>query len=226
MNTFSVPGDKVVVVPNAVDMELFDKASSDRSRWGLPENGVVAGFVGYIYKDTGLETVIKAMAILKKQGIASPNLLIAGGGPDLLRLQEMSEYLEVADKIVWTGELPQEDIPSVIASCDIMLAPFTRRIFEIKGSSALKIFEYLACDKPILASDGYDHKFIEEFGFGRLVEPEDDMEWSEALAEVNREKVSLNGRGIEYVQRDYTYEALAEKIVKLTLFEEMDKRKD
>ena len=217
VETYPVSRDKVVIVPNAVNTDLFCPNSPDRKRWGLPEKEVIAGYVGCISGDRGLETMLKAIAILRERKLPSPHLLIVGDGPDLPRLKKIAEKLNISGKIKFTKKVNHEDVPSAINSCDLMLIPFTRRLLELKGSSALKLFEYLACDKFVLASQCDDHQFIEKFYLGKLIEPENELQWADALAEASKNNPSLEGRGTHYISCGYSYDILADRIINLAL---------
>jgi glycosyltransferase involved in cell wall biosynthesis len=204
---------KLIVSPNRVNVQKIQPVAPDRARWGLPQDAFVFGFVGYVYEEQGLQTIIRALSQLRCQGEELPYLLIVGDGPSLAKWQRLATDLGVSSNTIFTGQVAHEEIPSAICSCDIMLAPFTKDCFETKGSSALKLYEYLACDKPILASCGPDHEFIAAEGVGWLVNPEDIDDWSKAIKNRMQEgAVSLDGRARRLAEDNYSMNSLAETI--------------
>ena len=204
---------KTMIVPNGVNVERFPVCPPDRARWGLAEEGLVLGFVGSVYVDQGLDTVIRALAGIQRETGAAPQLLVVGDGPCREPWAALARRLGLASRVVFAGQRPYEDIASAIAACDIMLAPFTRRSFAVTGSSALKLFEYLACDKPVLASRGADHQFLADAGVGWLVEPEDVQAWIAAIrARMEAPVAGLGGRGRRLVEQRYSYRAIAERV--------------
>ena len=222
-DSYPVPAQKVVIVPNAVDARRFEKISPARDRWRIPDAQTVVGFVGTVYQDQGLDTIVSALAILKQQEREAPHVFVVGGGSELETLQRQAKDLGVEDLITWTGQVAATDVPSAIHSCDAMLAPFPKRVFEITGSSAMKLYEYLACDKPILASRGDDHLFIERNSLGELVEPENDEAWADALNRVALNVPRLKtGQGQDYVRRNHSYPAVVDKLLEIMDMENIE----
>jgi glycosyltransferase involved in cell wall biosynthesis len=204
---------KTMIVPNGVNVERFPVCPPDRARWGLAEEGLVLGFVGSVYVDQGLDTVIHALAGIQRETGSAPQLLVVGDGPCRGPWAALARQLGVESRVVFAGQRPYDDIASAIAACDIMLAPFTRRSFAVTGSSALKLFEYFACDKPVLASRGEDHQFLADAGVGWLVEPEDVEAWISAIrARMDAPAYGLGGRGRRLVEQRYSYQAIAERV--------------
>ena len=216
--TYKIPEWKCVVVPNAVNTRNFRPFLSERGDWGLPQNCVVAGFVGYIYEDQGLETVLLALAALKERKVSMPHFFVVGDGPDRRKLMSLAADLDVANNVTWAGKIPHDDVPKAINACDFMLAPFTKNTFRVSGSSAIKLFEYMACDKPILASRADDHLFIEENHLGLLVEPEDPIAWADAFQKLDPHWFSNISSGSDFVSQRHSFERLADKILKLSIY--------
>jgi len=212
--TYRIPQEKLVVIPNAVDPSVFFPETGNRQAWGLPDEAVVIGFVGYVYVDQGLATVLNSMACLDRRDL---HLLVVGDGPEVDSLRRLASDLGIVDNVHWAGRVDQPTVREAINSCDVMLAPFTRRAFQTTGSSALKLFEYLACDKPVLASGDPDHQFIRDHALGDLVPPEDTSAWTAAFQRIDEWRGGLRGRGREFVVRHRTYEAIATRFIELGL---------
>jgi glycosyltransferase involved in cell wall biosynthesis len=210
---FPFTREKIIIVPNGANLTLFRPRSSDRRAWGLSDDGLVLGFLGHIYEDQGIDTVIRALAQIQKEIGTAPQFLVVGGGPCLESLKTLAHQLGVSSRVTFAGQRPYTEMPSAIAACDVMLAPFTRQTFETTGSSSLKLFEYLACDKPILAARAKDHEFLAEHGVGTLVEPDDVGAWARAITNMMHVPAwHLHGGGRRLVEEQFGFDRVAADI--------------
>jgi glycosyltransferase involved in cell wall biosynthesis len=217
VRTCEIDPEKIVVVPNAADTTLFFPEPPDRGKWGLPENEFVFGFVGSLFEGQGVGTIIQALGHLKQNQAKIPFLFIVGDGEYGATLKPMSKELDVASHIIWAGNIPHEQVRSAINACDIMLAPFQKKLLAFRGSSSLKLYECLACDKPILASESKDHQFLEELNLGRMAEPDNIEIWAEALTtEAKRKDFLLQGRGEKFIKEEHSYDLLVEKFIAIS----------
>jgi glycosyltransferase involved in cell wall biosynthesis len=202
------------VLPNFADLDGFDEVSDPES---FRDNKIRFGFVGHVYVDQGLEVIVKAIAGLKRSSSVLPIVLVVGGGPQRQYLIDLAISLGVGDCFEWIGEVPHSSVPGYISQCDVMLAPFTKRTFQLTGSSAMKIFEYLACDRPVLASRGDDHLFIEKNNLGALVEPEIVGEWADLIRQTMEAPQRLSGNGRKYVEEHHSAKSIANRFVEILL---------
>lgn len=216
VSTFGVSNEKLCIVANGVDTDIFVMAAEDAKAWGLDRTKVKVGFVGHIYEDQGIATVLEAIAHLSSDVRERLEFLIVGDGPDLASLKQLAEDLGVSGQTRFVGKVPFARVPSAIASCDYMLAPFTKRTFTVTGSSALKIYEALSCNKPLIASRGPDHEFLHENNLGLLVEAENVLEWAKTLESVIKNAPSFSS-GRSYVQKHHSYEKIAREIYALAV---------
>ncbi|MCH2203373.1 MAG: glycosyltransferase [Fuerstiella sp.] len=210
---YGTPEAKFEILPNAVDTNSFRPRKCERSEWGVPQNDPLMVFVGLIYNDSGLDTVLHAMANLHRTGSTPPHFLILGDGPSLQKLVGLSKELGIEQYAHWAGFQSRDRVIAAINASDICLAPFPRRVFEVTGSSSLKLFEYLACDRPIFASRADDHAFIERESLGQLVEPENTEAWATALTSIGDWSQSLDGRGRQFALNHHSYAAAASRII-------------
>jgi glycosyltransferase involved in cell wall biosynthesis len=211
--SFPFVADKTVVIPNGANTSHFTPRPRRRAHWGLNEDGPVFGFVGHVYEDSGLDTVIRALSRVQDEIGSAPQMLIVGDGPCLSAWKVLALEMGVDSRVIFAGQRPHAEIPSAIAACDVMLAPFTKRAFEVSGSSSLKLFEYLACDKPILAARAPDHEFLADSGLGYLVDPEDVEAWSTAIRkQMAMPGSDLRGRGRLLVEAQHSFGLVADGI--------------
>jgi glycosyltransferase involved in cell wall biosynthesis len=211
--SFPFVNHKAVVIPNGANTRHFTPVARERAHWGLDEDGLVLGFVGHVYEDSGLDTVIRALSRVQDETGSAPQMLVVGDGPCLNAWRALAQDVGVNSRIIFAGQRPYAEIPSAIAACDVMLAPFTKRAFEVTGSSSLKLFEYLACDKPVLASRASDHQFLADAGVGYLVEAEDVEAWATAIrARTAPADNDLHGSGRQLVEAHHSFNHVADRI--------------
>jgi glycosyltransferase involved in cell wall biosynthesis len=144
--------DRVHVVPNGVDAELFQPGEPDpevRTRRDLGD-GPILGFVGGLRPWHGVEVL---PALLERLVRRHPNLhlVIAGDGPLRGELERDLRERGLAQSVVFTGWLPHEEVAALIRHFDVALAPYPMPDHDFYFSP-LKLFEYMACGVPVVAA--------------------------------------------------------------------------
>jgi len=180
---FGTSPAKVRVVPNGVDAELFrpTDAAEAASELGLPSGPKVV-FVGALEPWQGVGFLIQAFRNLVEH-TPEAMLIIVGRGQEEPALRSLVETLGIRSKVLFEGFVPHRQVPLYVSAADACVAPMTRERLR-SGSSAIKIHEYLACGRPVIASRIPGLEFLEEQDIGRLVPPEDGGALAEELADV------------------------------------------
>jgi len=137
-----VDRDRIVVTPNGIDLAAFP-AAPYRAHAGEP---VTIGFVGFVREWHGVDSVIAGLAA--DRGDPPIRLVIAGDGPARPALERQAAMLGVADLVEFAGLQPRAGVPELIARFDIALQPRA-----VAYASPLKLFEYMACGRAIVAPD-------------------------------------------------------------------------
>ena len=137
-----VAADRIEVVPNGIDPAAFVDLPA---RPDAPDP-LVLGFVGFVRDWHGLDTVIAAMAA--HAGTPRLDLVVVGDGPARPALERQAAALGIADRVRFTGLAPHEDVPRLVAGFDIALQPRA-----VVYASPLKIFDYMAAGRAIVAPD-------------------------------------------------------------------------
>lgn len=169
-----VSASRVTVIPNAVDVERFSvhPEVDERLRESLGLSGdYVLGFAGSFYAYEGLEIAIRAMAqpAMKSRAVM---LLLVGGGPEAERLKTLALDLGVANRVVFTGRVPNAEIERYYALIDLLVFPrLQHRLTEIV--TPLKPLEAMAQRRLVAASDVGGHReLIRDGETAFLFEPE------------------------------------------------------
>lgn len=104
---------------------------------------------GSISEKRGIGYVVKAIAELDERYRKHISFIVIGTGPGLAGLKELADRERISDRIVFKGLFPHEDIPGEIWKADCCICPLPDRP-EWNVSSPIKVFEYMACGKPMI----------------------------------------------------------------------------
>lgn len=143
-----IAADKVMVLPNAVNEEDYlnlPASSGILSQYGIGPGAAVLGFVGWFVPWHQLERLLDAAAPLMEK---FPNfvMVLVGSGKLRADLEEQARVLGISERVVFTGPIPHEDIPALLAELDICIVPQSNEF-----RSPIKLFEYMAAGKAVLA---------------------------------------------------------------------------
>lgn len=160
---------RVLVTCNGIDAEKFcGPQTPDRSL--LPASftaGPVLGFVGYVRAWHGLPQIVQLLA--RDPLLSDANLLVVGDGPGVAEIVRQAQELGVAGRVHVTGIIGRDTLAPHITLFDIALQP------EVTPyASPLKLFEYMALSRAIVAPDAANIREVLTDGVdGLLFEPND-----------------------------------------------------
>jgi glycosyltransferase involved in cell wall biosynthesis len=164
-----VPEAQLVVTPNGVDTKRFAPADTAAAKQALGlSSPLVLGFVGYVREWHGLEHVVDLVA--KDPALAQAHLLIVGDGPAREALEARARDAGIEHRVTITGVVPHEKLPGYVSAFDIALQP------EVTSyASPLKLFEYMAMARAIVAPASENILEVLEDGSDCLLFPKGDM---------------------------------------------------
>lgn len=162
------------VVPNGVDSSFLKDIdpSPVRARYGL-EGKLVIGFAGFV---RDWHRVDRALSYLAASGRDDLHLLLVGDGDALADLEATARRLGVSDRFSVTGVVQRDAMPAHIAAFDIALQPAATAY-----ASPLKLFEYMALGKAILAPAADNIREILTDGADALLFEDNDASFSQTL---------------------------------------------
>ncbi|PRY01468.1 glycosyltransferase family 4 protein [Allonocardiopsis opalescens] len=174
---------KVLVVPNAVEDQFrtpLPDGSALRTELGFAPDDVVIGTTTTCYPHEGLDTLIDALALLRKRG-APARVLIVGDGPELGALRRRAQDLGLGEHAVFPGRVPAGEVRRYHAVLDLFAVPRTgARVCRLV--TPLKPVEAMAGGLPVVASDVAALAELVEHGVtGELIPPEDAEGWADTL---------------------------------------------
>lgn len=170
-----IPGEKIGVVPNAVDIHHFSLSPGPdpelKARLGLAGCRVI-GFLGSFYAYEGLDLLIAALPKILEQA-PDVRVLLVGGGPQEANLKAQAENLGLKDKVVFVGRVPHSEVSRYYDLVDLLAYPrHAMRLTDLV--TPLKPLEAMAQGHLLIASDVGGHKeLIEDGATGFLFRAED-----------------------------------------------------
>ncbi len=149
-----IPADKVRVVPNGVDLDRFAPRPRDpglRRELGLTDTFTLGYVSNLSHPREGQEVLIEAVARLRARGRAVTGLLVGDGGRRR-ELEDLAERLDVGEHVVFTGNVPFDEVAGHYAQIDLFVVP---RVDEraARMVSPMKPFEAMAMRIPVLVAD-------------------------------------------------------------------------
>jgi FkbM family methyltransferase len=157
--SWGVERQRIVLAPNAVDVDRFMPAEPDASiadQLGLKSGVPVIGYAGSAVAYEGLELLLEALALLKKQGEDFIFVLV-GDGKVMDMVKARAQALDLHDRCRFTGRVPFEEVPRYLSCMEIMPVPrLSSAVTEMV--SALKPLEAMAMGKAVVLSDVSPHK--------------------------------------------------------------------
>ncbi len=154
-----IPEDKVTVIPNAVDIEKFSVggAPDEALKAQLELGGTrILGFIGSFYAYEGLDLLLNALPGMLSRA-PDVRVLLVGGGPQEENLRQQANRLGIADKVIFSGRVPHDEVQRYYDLIDILVYPrHSMRLTELV--TPLKPLEAMAQGRLFVASDVGGHK--------------------------------------------------------------------
>ncbi|MBN1593789.1 MAG: glycosyltransferase family 4 protein [Candidatus Coatesbacteria bacterium] len=175
------PGVERLVVENGVNEEAFNPSVSGaaiRNRFAT-DDSLIVGFIGSLKGWQGIGTLIRAASLIlpRRQDV---RFLVIGGGNRLTEYRKLVEELGLSGRFILTGPVPDNEIPACIAAFDICVAPYEP--MQNFYFSSIKLREYIAMRKPIVASDFPPiRKMLRHGEDGLLASPGDEIDLAAKL---------------------------------------------
>ncbi len=200
---------KIDVVPNGVNLEQFvpmKKSSYLKEKYGLKGKTMV--FVGKLGPWHGIDTLLKATPMIKKEYPEFKVVIVGGNEKDIDKYRKMA-----GDEVVFTGKVPYKEVRKYINLGDICVAPYPDVDY---GFSPFKIFEYMACEKPVLASDIPSLREILSKDTAILTKPGDPDKLAESTIKAfNKNLTKMGKKARQKVLQKYTWKKSAERLVEV-----------
>ncbi len=171
--------DRITVVRNGPNLARLQPVAPDPAL--RQKAGTLIGYVGVLGKQDGLDYLIRAMAHLvydlKRTDVVC---IVIGRGVALADLKYMTMRLELDEHIWFTGYVPDDTLVRYLSTVDICVDPDPANAFTDR-STMMKMYEYMALGKPIVAFDLTEHRETARDA-ALYVPPNNELEFARAIA--------------------------------------------
>jgi glycosyltransferase involved in cell wall biosynthesis len=220
---YGVAPTKITVLPNGVDAAAIVPLDRDEAvaRAGLPESRVFVVFIGSLEWRVDWQTMMRAFAAAAASRPAL-TLVLVGDGPDADAVDSLADELGIADRVIRTGFVAERArVNDVMGAARVCLVPLRQEARGTIGASPLKLTEYFAAGRAVVATDVPGvHEMIERSGAGILVPPGDVDVLASAvggLADDAEAAERMAAAGRAAAEQTYSWSAIAERLAQLLL---------
>ena len=208
-----VDSQKFLCEPNAVDIQVFDlKISKEeaRKKLNLPLQKKIAIYTGHLYGWKGVDTLAQAAAKLDE------NFLVVFVGGTEKDVSDFKNKYGASPQILIVGHKPHTEMPIWQKAADVLVLPNTaKEAISTHYTSPMKLYEYMASKRPIIASDIPSIREIVDEKSTIFVRPDD----AEILAQAIKDTISLPASSVEAFSAEafsrvalHTWDKRAERI--------------
>jgi glycosyltransferase involved in cell wall biosynthesis len=205
--------EKIIVAPNSVELKDFDLSVSQiyiREQLKIPQNKTIVLYAGHLYKRKGVETIIEAAKLLPYKYY----FIFIGGLPS--DVQNLKELAKDRSNIDIRGHKKYIEVPFYLKAADILVISNSGEDeTESTYTSPLKLFEYLAAGKIIVASAVPAIKEFLNEKTAALFKPDDANDLARAIEEISNDsdgQKEIINNGLLFIKR-YTWRKRAERIM-------------
>ncbi len=205
---FGVPEEKIMLERNAVDVDTFGKLSKEdaREQLGLEQRQRIAVYTGHLYEWKGADTLAKAAAF-------TPDVqcIFIGGAP--ADIEQFRTQWGAQSNIHVVGHVEHELVPVWQSAADVLVLPNSgKEEISVHYTSPMKLFEYMASARPIVASDLPSIREVLPADIAYYATPDDPASFASAIGMAMRDASGrgLNARALAEI---YTWKNRAERIL-------------
>lgn len=206
-----IAGDRVRVIPGAVDIERFTPATDPvdvRRQLKLPLDRTILVTVRNLVPRMGLEQFVRAVAMVRDE-IPGILAIIGGEGPLREELQRLIQQFQVSDHVRMTGFIPEDDLQKYYQAADLVVMP----TYELEGFGLVTI-EAMACGTPVLGTPvGATPEILRGIDPALLSGGTQAEAMAESLRTIMRrfrarpgERAELAAKGVQAVRANYTWD--------------------
>jgi len=198
---FKLPEYKSAIWSSGVDVNIFKPLYSSRS-----SNSFRLMYHGVVPRSRGLINIVKALNMLREYNI---KFFLLGSGEEISELKELVYRLGLEEKVHFHSPVSFNEVPEYINRADVGILPFPEWP-AWNTSSPIKLFEYLACGKPVIVTKIPAHVNVlrgRSFAFWAETSSFDGIAKAILDAKKNRkhfEKIGKEAR--DFVEKNYTWE--------------------
>jgi len=217
MTKRGMESDKFVYIPNGISLDEVAQSEdiSQEVKSLFPKDKCIIGYLGTIGLANAMDTFLSSAKALKEQ--KHIHFVLVGKGDEKSKLQAYAKTHKL-ENITFIDAVPKIQVQSVLRHFDIAYITSKRSPLYQYGVSANKMFDYMYASKPIIYAIESGKNLIDLASCGVSIAPENREALDKVILNLSSDLVKLDKMGENakaYVQAEHTYEALAEKYLRL-----------
>lgn len=216
LQQLGIARNKVIWIPNGIDFSITKYSNKIQ-----PRECFKIIYCGSHTTSDNIGIILETANILQKVfNEKSIHFILIGDGPDKLRLQQITANLELKN-VTFLNSVPKTKIGDILSDADAFITLVKRSPLYKWGISFNKIYDYLACARPVLFCSDLDDNIIKKSDSGISVPPDNPVAIADAIIRLKnmtpqeRERIGTNG--YNYVKDNYDYGILANHLNRLLL---------
>jgi glycosyltransferase involved in cell wall biosynthesis len=213
MESIGIPLDKVVWIPNGVELSRYKDL--------LPYEGAVRPpfrivFMGGFVESNAIDNILEAARVLHERGRKDIEFMLVGRGTDRDLVIRKAQELGL-DNVRFPDPVPKSKIGTVMSQADAFIYALHDLPLYRYGVSLNKLTDYLAGGRPIIFSGRSAYDPVAEIGAGYSLPPDDPVAVADAIEKLfsltPRERIEMGKKGREYVTEFHNIPKLAARLL-------------
>lgn len=217
---YNIDPSLILFASNAANIDIYDP-SKRKKKLPIDANTFVLCWMGGFQPYHGIYDLVEVTELMKRDSVTGIKFLIIGDGPGKNDIMQKINHSSLSHYFHFTGFVPWIDAPSYLQLANVCLSLDTRTLNNLEyrdiiGVTTIKVFEYLAMGKPVIAHDlGNAKSFFEGQRIGWVTETKTSKLYQKIIKVKNSphqvREYSINARKI--TQKKYNWDATATKII-------------
>lgn len=214
---YKIKDDKILSIENGANIDLFKPLNKDklRERLHFNKNYKYIGYSGGLKDWQGIDFIINSIPIVLKK-LPNYRLIILGEGPERDNLINITEKLKIKDKIIFIDSVEYKKVPEYINLFDVCICYLTK-LKEGKYGTPFKVYEYLACGKPVILSEieGISELFKDKVVLAKPENSEDLADKIISLIKNRKLREKLGREGREFIVNNHSWENITKRTLEV-----------
>ncbi len=208
-----IPREKIVWIPNGVDLSKFALATNTYDS----DEAFTVMYLGAHGQANALDVLLHAAKIVQDQSYQEIKFALIGDGPEKPRLMALAKELGLRN-VDFREPVRKSEVPKILRDVEATVFILHDLPLYRYGISVNKLFDYLAASKPLILAGSPSNNPVAEACCGLTVPPQDPQALADAIIKLyhmpQEEREAMGRRGREYVEQYHAIPLLAEKFIR------------
>lgn len=212
------PEEKITVIPNCCDIDLFKPMSQNKPepKYGKPGD-IRFVFTGAHGIANGLDAVLDGINELKKRQFTRVHFIFIGDGSQKPRLMQRAKVESLEDYVTWVNPIKKIELTELLPRMDVGMMILANIPEFYYGTSPNKFFDYIASGLPVLNNyPGWLADMIQNNNCGLVAKPDNPRDFAnkvEILCKSSKIRRKMGTASRELAEREFSRDVLGDKFV-------------